>query len=43
MHSMSLNHLCDFIYVAYSMRKHYTKIEYFSKYILFMAIYLLLN
>jgi hypothetical protein len=26
---MSLNKLYDFIQVAYSMRRHYTKVEYF--------------
>jgi hypothetical protein len=40
---MSLNKLYDFIQVAYSMRKHYTKDEYFSKHFLFITIYLLLD
>jgi hypothetical protein len=30
----------DFIHVIYSMKKHHTKVEYFSKLILFIAIYL---
>jgi hypothetical protein len=40
---MSLNMLCDFIQVVYSIRKHYTKIKYFPKHILFLTIYLLLD
>jgi hypothetical protein len=40
---MSLNKLYDFIQVLYSTRKHYTKVEYFPKHILFITIYLLLN
>jgi hypothetical protein len=43
MHDLSLNRLYDFIQVVYSMRRHYTKVEYFSKYSLFTAIYLLLD
>jgi hypothetical protein len=43
MHSISLNKLYDFIQVAYSVRKYYTKVEYFSKHILFIIIYLLLD
>jgi hypothetical protein len=43
MHSISLNQLYDFIHVLYSIRKHYTKVEYFSKHILFITIYLLLD
>jgi hypothetical protein len=31
----------DFIQVLYSIRKHLTKNEYFSKHILFSTIYLL--
>jgi hypothetical protein len=42
MHDLSLNKLCHFIQVIYSMREHYTKVEYFSKYTLFITIYLLL-
>jgi hypothetical protein len=34
---------CDFIQVTYSIRKHYAKVEYFSKPILFITIYSLLN
>jgi hypothetical protein len=37
---MSPIQLHDFIQVIYSMRKYYTKVEYFSKLILFIAIYL---
>jgi hypothetical protein len=37
---MSLNKLYDFIQFEYSTSKHYTKIEYFPKHILFSAIYL---
>jgi hypothetical protein len=40
---MSLNKLYVFIQVAYSMRKHYTKVEYFPKHILFIAIYVVLE
>jgi hypothetical protein len=40
---MSLNTLYDFIQVAYSMRRHYTKVEYFFKHFLFITIYLLLD
>jgi hypothetical protein len=40
---MSLDELYDFILVVYSMRKHYTKVEHFSKYIPFTTIYLLLD
>jgi hypothetical protein len=43
MHDLSLNWLYDFVKVVYSMRKYYTKVEYFSKYILFITIYLLLD
>jgi hypothetical protein len=43
MHSKNLTERFDFIQVLYSMRKHYTKFEYFSKYILFIIIYLLLD
>jgi hypothetical protein len=38
---MHLNYLYDFIQAAYSRRKHYTKVQYFSKHILFITIYLL--
>jgi hypothetical protein len=38
---MGLNYLYDFIQVIYNMRKYYTKVEYFSKHILFITIYLL--
>jgi hypothetical protein len=31
----------DFIHVIYSIRKHYTKNEYFPKHILFTMIYLI--
>jgi hypothetical protein len=34
---MSLNKLYDFIKVLYSVSKHYTQVEYFSKYSLFTA------
>jgi hypothetical protein len=40
---MSLNKLHDFIQVSYSMRNLYTKVDYFSKPILFITIYLLLE
>jgi hypothetical protein len=43
MHHMSLNKLYDFIQVVYGIRKHYTKVEYFSKHILFIVIYLQLD
>jgi hypothetical protein len=43
MHDMSLNKLYDFIQVAYSMRKYYTKVESFTKHIIFIIIYLLLD
>jgi hypothetical protein len=38
---MSLKQLYDFIKVIYSMRKHYTRVEYFPKHLLFITIYLL--
>jgi hypothetical protein len=38
---MSLNNLGEFIQVLYSVRKHYTKVRYFPKHILFIIIYLL--
>jgi hypothetical protein len=38
---MGLNMTYDFIQVLYSMRQYYTKVEYFSKHILFTTIYLL--
>jgi hypothetical protein len=40
---MSPKLLHDFIQVICSMRKHHTKVEYFSKLILFTAIYLRLD
>jgi hypothetical protein len=40
---MSPKQLHDFIQVIYSTRKHHTKVEYFSKLILFIAIYLPLD
>jgi succinate dehydrogenase hydrophobic anchor subunit len=40
---MSSKQLHDFIQVTNSMRKHHTKVEYFSKLILFIAIYLILD
>jgi hypothetical protein len=43
MHDTSLNKLYVFIQVAYSMWKHYTKVDHFPKHILFIAIYLLLD
>jgi hypothetical protein len=43
MHAMSSKQLHDFIQVINSMRKHHTKVEYFSKLILFIAIYLILD
>jgi hypothetical protein len=39
---MSLKQLHHFIQVIYNMRNH-TKVEYFSKLILFIAIYLPLD
>jgi hypothetical protein len=41
MHEKSLKHLYDFIKVTCSMRHYYTKVEYFSKHILFIIIYLM--
>jgi hypothetical protein len=40
MHVMSPKQLHDFIQVICSMRKRRTRVEYFSKLILFIAIYL---
>jgi hypothetical protein len=40
---MSLNGLYDFIHVIYSIIKHYTKVEYFYKHILFITIYVLVD
>jgi hypothetical protein len=40
---MSLNWLSNFIQVIYSIREHYTKVEYFPKLIPFIIIYLLLE
>jgi hypothetical protein len=39
---MSPKQLHDFIQVIYSMRKHHTKVDYFSK-LIFIAIYLPLD
>jgi hypothetical protein len=36
MQFMSLNMMYDFIQVIYSTRKHYTKVEYFPRHILFI-------
>jgi hypothetical protein len=41
MHAISPKQLHDFIKVIISMRKHHTKVDYFSKLILFTIIYLL--
>jgi hypothetical protein len=38
---MSLNKSSDFIQVLNSIRKYYTKNQYFTKHILFTTIYLL--
>jgi hypothetical protein len=43
MHDLSLNRFYDFINIVYNLRNHYTKVEYFSKYILFITIYLPLD
>jgi hypothetical protein len=43
MQDINVKQLYDFILVIYSMRKHYTKVEYFPKHILFITIYLLLD
>jgi hypothetical protein len=43
MHDMSLKEFYDFIQVVYSIREHYTKVEYFPRHILFIKIYLLLD
>jgi hypothetical protein len=43
MHYMSLNKFYDFIKVIYSIKEHYTKVEYFSNHNLFITIYLLLD
>jgi hypothetical protein len=43
MHAMSPKQLRDFIQVVYIMRKHHTKVEYFSKLSLFISVYLLLD
>jgi hypothetical protein len=43
MHVLRPKQLYDFIQVIYSMRKHHTKVECFSKPILFITIYLLLD
>jgi hypothetical protein len=40
---MSLKQLYDFIQVRYNMRQYYSKVEYFSKNILFITIYLMLD
>jgi effector-binding domain-containing protein len=41
MHSVSLSKPYDFMQVLNSIRKHYTKNEYFPKHILFTTIYLM--
>jgi hypothetical protein len=41
MHAISLNKSSDLMQVLNSIRKHYTKNEYFTKYILFSTISLL--
>jgi hypothetical protein len=43
MHPINLNKLHGSIQVVCSIRKHYPKVEYFSKHILFIIIYLLLE
>jgi hypothetical protein len=43
MHHRILSQLYDFIQVIYSIKKHYAKVEYFSKHILFITIYVLLK
>jgi hypothetical protein len=40
---MSLKQLYDVIHVIYSIKEYYTKVEYFSKYNLFIIHYLLLD
>jgi hypothetical protein len=40
---MSSKQLHDFIQVIYNMGKHHTMVEYFSKLILFIVIYLSLD
>jgi hypothetical protein len=40
---MSLDKLCDFVQVVYNIRRYYTKVEYFTKHILFIKTYLLLD
>jgi hypothetical protein len=40
---MGLNQLYDFKQVVCSIRKHYTKVGYFPKHILYIIIYLLLD
>jgi hypothetical protein len=41
MYSLSLNKFYDFMQVLNSIRKHYSKNEYFPKHILFTTTYLL--
>jgi hypothetical protein len=43
MQFMSLNMLYDFIQVIYSIQKHYSKVDYFPKHILFITTYIRLN
>jgi hypothetical protein len=43
MHFMNLSILYDFMQVVYSIRKHYAKVEYFPKHILFIVLFLLLD
>jgi hypothetical protein len=38
---MSLNKFSNFIQFLYSIRKHFTKNEYFSMHIIFTTIYVL--
>jgi hypothetical protein len=38
---MSLDKLYDFIWVIYSIKEYYTKVEYFSKHNLLITNYLL--
>jgi hypothetical protein len=40
---MSQKQLDDFMQVIYNMREYYTNVDYFSKPILFIAIYLPLD
>jgi hypothetical protein len=38
---MSLNFFYNFMHIIYSIKEYETKVEYFSKHILFIIIYLL--